>query len=112
MVMVFEIVVNVFEIVVKMFDTVVTVFDTVVAVFDTVVALFDTVVAVTDTAVFDTVFATMLETFVVVVVAEDQMSGCIPLCCGGLSSFCEELDPLRFDEPFLLYFLMFLKIED
>ncbi|KAL4569250.1 hypothetical protein LXL04_024886 [Taraxacum kok-saghyz] len=83
MVMVFDTVVTVFDTVVTVFDTVVALFDTVVAVFDTVVAVFDTVVAMTDTAVFDTVFATMLETFAVVAVAEDQMSGYIPLVAEG-----------------------------
>ena len=80
MVMMFEIVVTVFEIVVVVFDTVVVVTDTVVVVLDT--AVLDT-----DTVVFDTVFASMLETFAVVAVAEDQMSGCIPLVAEGYLRF-------------------------
>ncbi|KAL4592773.1 hypothetical protein LXL04_005778 [Taraxacum kok-saghyz] len=120
MVMVFEVVVMMFEIVVMMFDTVVTVFDTVVTVFDTVVALFDTVVALfdtvvavfdTDTAVFDTVLQTMLEIFAVVAVAEDQMSGCIPLVAEVrikqrrvlAVGFCRWRSlPLAFSTPFRL----------
>ena len=86
MVMMFEIVVTVFEIVGTVFEIEGAVFDTVVVVTDT-----DTVVdtAVLDTAVLDTntVFVSMLETFVVVAVADDQMLGGIPLVAEGYLRF-------------------------
>ncbi|KAL4588663.1 hypothetical protein LXL04_001555 [Taraxacum kok-saghyz] len=78
-----------------MFDTVVTVFDTVVTVFDTVVTVYDTVVGC----------GTMLETYGVVPVAEDQMSGCIPLVAEDYLRFnaFDTRDPFGIDELLTIF---------
>ncbi|KAL4566502.1 hypothetical protein LXL04_030618 [Taraxacum kok-saghyz] len=91
-----------FEIVVTVFDTVVVVTDTDTVMLDT--AVWDTAVLDTDTVVFDTVFATMLE-MPAVVVAEDQMLGCIPLVAEGKPPLLLEMDLER------LFLIKFLTLE-